>query len=408
MIELPKRCGLRPWVLAVLLSCAACAAALAAEPPAGMPPGTVLAGPYLVGFAPDSLIVRWESPAGCDGAAVLQPGSAKEVRVAAVPAKGQGRHEKLTTAICDAPLPSLEPCREYAYRIVTAGTARVVTSFVAPPRPGQSCPGGLRLAIIGDTRSGHEKHAALVGQMRAFKPHLVVHLGDLVCHADRVEEWRTFFNIERRVLASAPVVVVPGNHDVWTNQKLDHFGAFMMKRYFRVGERGGIKHFTFEFGPFSGVVLDTYFGEQLDNGGMTWLKKRLAGIPDDRIKLVAIHEPPITFGTHMPGEELHYLRRVLVRNKVSLVLAGHVHLYERFVIGTTHFINSGGGGAYLHKARENVVSDEAQYLRKAVADFEFVTLELKDQVMHMRALDRQGKVIDEWSVDHPGNPPEQP
>jgi len=326
-------------------------------------------------------------------------GGTDKAGVPAVRAEDQGSDEKVPTVICDAALPALAPCREYVYQIIIGDVRRVPIPFVAPPRPGESCPGGLRVAVLGDTRSGHEKHAALVKQLRPFKPHLILHLGDLVYHADKVDEWRTFFKIERRLLASAPVVVVPGNHDVWTDQELDHFGAFMMNRYFRVNGKGGIKHWTFDFGPFSGVVLDTYFGEQLDNGGMTWLKGHLASIPEDRIKLVSIHEPPITFGNHMPGEELHYLRRVLVENDVPLVVAGHVHLYEHFVVDGTHFVNSGGGGAYLHKARENVVPEEEQYLKKTVADFQAVTLELKDDVMHLRAFDRSGKVIEEWDIE---------
>ena len=172
-----------------------------------------------------------------------------------------------------------------------------------------------------------------------------------------------------------------------------------MNRYFRTQGGGGTGHHTFDFGPVHVVVLDTYFGEQLDNGGMDWLKKHLSSLPSDRLKFVLLHEPPITFGKYKPGVELMYLRRVLLKHRVDVVIAGHIHFYEHFAIGKTHFISSGGGGADLHRPKALVVEAEEQYLKKTARIHQFVTLEIEAGSMRFKCIDREGKVIEEWQTE---------
>ncbi len=359
---------------------------------------TPLAGPYLIGWASDSLVVRWESGDTCDGTVVLSPGRKEETSIGGAEATGVRTNDRVRHPICEAKLPPLEPCRAYSYRLDIQGVTGLVSRFSAPPVPGGLCPGGLKIALIGDTRTGHRVHTRLARLVSAFKPHLLLHTGDLVDHHDRIDEWRMFFSIEGRTLAAAPFAISPGNHEVLPEGEQSSFGAFLMNRYFRTEMGGGTGHFTFDFGPVHVVVLDTYFGEQLDNGGMDWLKQHLASLPADRLKFVLLHEPPITFGKYKPGVELMYLRRVLLKHRVDVVGAGHIHFYEHFAVDGTHFITSGGGGAELHHPRALVVKEEEQYMQKTARVNQFVTLEIDETAVQFKCIDVEGNVVEEWKV----------
>ena len=367
---------------------------------AALPPASLMAGPYLVGWAGDSMAVRYESAGTCQGTLRLRAETdpeftdlpIHEVKLTQTQPSVDGR-------ICQSDLPALASCTIYIYRLVTEKTDGPENRFRAPPPDGSTCPGGLKIAVIGDTRTKHDVHARLAERIRGFAPHLLLHPGDLVDHTDQISEWRKFIEVEQGIVDSAVFAVAPGNHEVLPNGEKSTLGAFLMNRYFRGARGGGTGHFAFDFGPVHIVVLDTYFGEQLDNGGMDWLKQRLASVPSDRLKFVLLHEPPVTFGQYVPGEELVYLRQVLLDNAVDAVLAGHQHMYEHFILGSTHFVTSGGGGAELYEVKTHVVLDDLPNLKETAAVYHYIEVEVSEnRQVRFRTFDIDGRLVEEWTL----------
>lgn len=390
--------GFRAVMVVLLAACGPLGVAEFSEGAAPANDSSIFAGPYLVGWTHKSIAVRWEAVRSCDTSAVVFSSDGDNSTLPGIPVL-PARDSQVKGAICQVGLPALEPCDEYRYLFKVVGTEDEAFEFKAPPPTGGVCSGGMKVAIIGDTRTHHDIHARLASAIERFSPHIVLHTGDLVDHNDRIDEWRRYFQVERNILPKALLAVAPGNHEVLPEGEKSPLGAWLMDRYFKTAHGGGTGHHTFDFGVLHVIVLDTYFGEQLDNGGMDWLKGHLESLPDDRIVLVMLHEPPVTFGRYEPGEELVYLRRVLVENEVDAVLAGHQHLYEHFVVGKTHFVTSGGGGAELHPERANVIEEQKPWLKKHRAVFQWVSLEIdSSHAMHFKAIDIEGAVFEEWTV----------
>lgn len=390
------------FVLVAALTTAACTNAhMAGQEPtqvAGQAGGG-LAGPYIAGWALDGLSIRWESKSGCKGTSVSmnRPDGVISLPVTRVWAD---RKPEYGASICQAKLPRLADCQNVPYSFVHQGEARREFSFKAPPKPGEICPGGMKIAIIGDSRTHHDIHAKLAAAIRKYEPHFLMHNGDLVDHTERIHEWRKFFAVQKEILSRVLFAVAPGNHEVLPEGDKSASGARRMDRYFKTQSGGGVGHYTLDFGVVHLIVLDTYFGEQLDNGGMDWLKGHLKSLPEDRIVIVLLHEPPVSFGKYDPGVELRYLRRVLLENDVDAVFAGHQHLYEHFKIGGTHFVTSGGGGAELHQEWAGVKEDQRPWLRMHKAVHQWFSLEIEeDRKMLFKAIDIDGNVLEEWTVD---------
>ena len=390
------------FVLAAALLTAACGSAHLDAQGTGLvalEADGLLAGPYIAGWALDGLSIRFESGTRCQKTKVSihRTGGMKSLPVTRVWPDGKPEYGAY---ICQAPLPKISACQIVTYRLQHRQTLNKEHSFKAPPHPGEICPGGMKIAIIGDSRTHHKIHGRLAAAIRKFEPHLLMHNGDLVDHTERIAEWRKFFEVQKETLSRALFAVSPGNHEVLPEGHKSAAGARRMDRYFKTQSGGGVGHYTLDFGVVHLIVLDTYFGEQLDNGGMDWLKGHLKSLPEKQIVIVLLHEPPVSFGKYDPGVELRYLRQVLLEHDVDAVFAGHQHLYEHFKIGQTHFVTSGGGGAELHQEWAGVKEEQRPWLKMHKAVYQWVSLEIEEnRKMHFKAIDIDGHVLEEWTVD---------
>jgi 3',5'-cyclic AMP phosphodiesterase CpdA len=53
----------------------------------------------------------------------------------------------------------------------------------------------------------------VVDPIVALDPDFVLHTGDLVAHGHSADEWETFFEIERELMAHVPLFPTLGNHE---------------------------------------------------------------------------------------------------------------------------------------------------------------------------------------------------
>jgi predicted phosphodiesterase len=361
------------------------------------PAGTLLLGPYLVDPDATSVRVRWEVMGELDSEVVLTMPDGKERHGAGLLRNAEELTFSLPGRVYEAEVNQLESCTTYSYRLLPFDNKdSPLRSFRTSPLPGKLCPDGVRIMVYGDSRTNHKFHTSLVPAMVAAKPQLLVNIGDIVHSAKRVYEWHKFFQIERELLASAPIAIAPGNHEAYHGED---YGAELMRRYFRGRSHGGTGHYSFDYGPCHFAILDLYWGEPIAAAGREWLRQDLASVPEGRYKFVVLHAPIYSFGHHAPTEELKALRPLLAKMGVTAVFSGHSHVYEHFNVEGIHYLTVGGTGAPFHTPNEHVVEAEEQYQVKTGRFYHFLTMDATAKGIHFRIVDsKKNRVVEEWTV----------
>jgi hypothetical protein len=218
------------------------------------------------------------------------------------------------------------------------------------------------IAIIGDTQHtlsverifmGRERNdaeqPAIIADLVAHRPDVLVHLGDLVSDAGSTAAWTSFDELMKPVReAQIPILPVYGNHDYWVGRaraEQELCGRFPPVR---VGH-----WYAQRFGRLLLVVLDSninefsreewdaqrrWFAEQLD---VADAEVSIAGV------LVFAHHPPYT-NSRVTGDEKHmqeaFVAPFASHRKTLAMFGGHAHAYEHFHIGRKTFVVCGGGG----------------------------------------------------------------
>ena len=106
-----------------------------------------------------------------------------------------------------------------------------------------------------------------------------------------------------------------------------------------------------------GLYTNVPEGGQLDPYQIAWLKEEMRTAPKEKALIVAMHHPIYSLDSHHSGSA--YLHAILdnamqeTKRLPDLVLAGHVHNYQRFTRrydGKTEipYIVAGAGG-YFHR-----------------------------------------------------------
>jgi 3',5'-cyclic AMP phosphodiesterase CpdA len=193
-------------------------------------------------------------------------------------------------------------------------------------------------AIIGDTHVGSTASAyrIFIDSIDRQGIRIIIHLGDAIDRAGNKAQWEEFLRITG---VGKTVHLIPGNHDVDSDRSQAVFTRLFGRTYY-----------TFSEGDTLFIMLDT---ELPGESGMVtgvqfeWLESELQR--PFRYNLVFLHEPPFP---EFPGHGLDRhrdardrLHELFVRTGVSLVVAGHDHVYHRSLRdGIPYVIASGGGG----------------------------------------------------------------
>jgi predicted phosphodiesterase len=268
----------------------------------------------------------------------------------------------------------------------------------------------VRIAVIGDSGFGDETTIALVAQMAAASPDLVIHTGDLVYRIDEDPDAPTAF-IEKLfapfapVLQSAPFYPVPGNHDLeaaarW-GEATYYFTAFPSL------DGGGVETladsggawYSFSYGDIQFVMLNSQavFGFGGYQAETEWLAERVAD-PAFRATVVVLHIPPRNAGRHRTDSRIIRSRwgDLLSAPGVALVLAGHDHDYQRFENDGVVTLVTGGGSQSLYS-----INSEADGLQASARRSHFLLLDVGEAVIDIRAVDAAGVVFDQATVQLP-------
>ena len=296
-----------------------------------------------------------------------------------------------------ASLSQLSPDTVNRYTL-SHGAARVTGSFRTAPENHSKAP--FRFAVLGDSQpaSAPEAASAVAAAVANEAPSFVVHLGDLAQEVPpTVERLRDqFFHRSSPYLSTCAVFPIFGNHE--------GDGALFRQLFaipplpYRLAQWGNCGFALIDVGVLEEQKdqIDAVL-EQLDND--------LKGLRTEWL-LAACHVAP-GFGVGAvknPWEELpcgQRLLTVLEKNGVDFALAGHSHIYERFLpIGPAggkpviHIV-SGGGGGNLMCVRPSPIL--ANGIGQSV--HHYLLFEIEGRRLKMTAKPPEGTVIDSLELE---------
>ncbi|MCA9388706.1 hypothetical protein KC644_03005, partial [Candidatus Berkelbacteria bacterium] len=138
---------------------------------------------------------------------------------------------------------------------------------------------------------------------------------------------------------------------------------------------------------------------------LNWLRTDLSKLKKSQVSVVYFFHSPVTSASlHKPSEtSLREITPILDEYLVDFVITAENHNYQRScplnLTGISEvctspgslYIVSGGGGAPL----QGFTGTREEIIRQRVKAYHFVLIEVDGQNIHLRAIDTEGKTIDD-------------
>lgn len=184
--------------------------------------------------------------------------------------------------------------------------------------------------------------------------------------------------------ADIPFWITWGNHDVESDERVE-----LVNEAFDSPPRWT----THTWGEVEVVILDS---NQVDD------PEQLAFIEDVLSEgtsptIVVFHHPPFTCGRYGDNGELMEQWVTLFDDDVVLVLSGHEHNYQRFLVGDLTYVVTGGGGRGLYEI-DDCPSGHPPLEANGV-EHHFVVLEQTGDHLTVKAVDLLGEVLDTAEIE---------
>jgi 3',5'-cyclic AMP phosphodiesterase CpdA len=358
-----------------------------------------------------------------------------------------------------ATLRNLRPDGRVPYRVTLNG--KVVFEAVAQARKS----GAHRMVVFGDAADGSPTQTSIAKAVLKAKPDAVFIAGDLVYGRGRASEYRDHFypvynGDEVPLMRSVPFLGVPGNHDVSFDLKrwpdtLAYFAYWSLPLNgprLKAGEPNAapavpgihdaviaasgrafprMASYSFDYGKAHWTVLDSNSYVDWESPVMkAWLEADLKAAKGAAWRIVALHHPLFqSCVSHSEDQWMRAISPLLEKYGVDLVLAGHVHNYQRSAplrfqptkvgkrgdavpgiftvdeafdgVKNTHakgiiHIVTGAGGAELYEPWQTDAPKSWQpWTRAFVSDkHSFTVLDVDARQLQVRQLDAEGHELD--------------
>jgi 3',5'-cyclic AMP phosphodiesterase CpdA len=194
---------------------------------------------------------------------------------------------------------------------------------------------------------------ALVKKIAEEKPDALLLSGD-VPYSGAVANDYAVFREETAAWRAAGLRVFPamGNHELHGSNGVENWwNAFP--------ELKGRRWYSVEFGEAYFLTVDSNLDLTLGSEQAAWLARQFAGLPKQtQYVFVSLHHPPVADGIVLnPTHNVRPNEAALARQLEEaakhttakiIVIAGHIHAYQRFERGGVVYLVSGGGGAAQH------------------------------------------------------------
>ena len=243
----------------------------------------------------------------------------------------------------------------------------------------------LKFGVMGDFGTGKREQyqlAEVMARVRTQFPfELMLTVGDNLYGGNSPRDFLNKFEKPYKALLDGGVKFYAslGNHD---SRQQSNYEPFNM---------GGRTYYTFK-APKESVRFFALETSYLDPQQLQWLERELDNSGDDW-KIPYFHHPLYSSGGRH-GSDLSKrkaLEPMFLKYGVSVVFAGHDHVYERVKPqqGIVHFV-VGSSGQLRRGNLDKTGFTEAANAREQA----FLVVEIDDDEMHFNAVSRTGQVID--------------
>ena len=257
--------------------------------------------------------------------------------------------------------------------------------------PLPNTPDSLHFAVIGDNGTGDREQYDIGTRMAEwyarFKFPLVVMMGDNIYGADRPQDFVKKFEAPYQALLGQDVKFYAslGNHDS------------REQRFYKNFNMDGKLYYSFK-APKEDVRFFALESTYMDPDQVKWINDEL-GKSGEKWKIVYFHHPLYsssrTHGSQVKLREV--LEPLFDRHKVSLVLNGHDHAYERIKPqrGIQYFVVGSSGqlrrGDLRRGSPLTAFGDDQQQV--------FMLMEIDGDVATFNAIGLRGQVIDSGTIE---------
>lgn len=238
-----------------------------------------------------------------------------------------------------------------------AAEAKGAATFVVNPA---SLSKTLKVIAYGDVRfmdpaEREQSHPfarrAIVAKVAREKPDALLISGDLPYNGAREEDWAIMHN-ETKAWRDAKLRIYPalGNHELRGGA-----GPGLQNWWTEFPDLKNRRWYSVQFANCYFIVLDsdTSLGPESSQG--SWLSAQLEHLPPEiNFVFLTMHHPPYTDSEELNGHSAREQEKKMGRRLEAMqpnmrarliVVAGHVHNYERFSHNGVTYLVAGGGGA---------------------------------------------------------------
>lgn len=313
-------------------------------------------------------------------------------------------------------LNGLKPGTRYLYRVGDGAAWSEPHAFVTSA----ANVSGFKFLVFGDSQSinyGVWRTTLQQAYQANSDAVFFTNVGDLVDVGQDYAQWNAWFNAAQEVIATIPAMPVTGNHEAYTPERLFSMPVFFTTQFKlppNGPERLKRQVYSFDYGDVHFIVLDSQAGEEerfvpdmLDQQ-RAWLEKDLQ-MNDKKWKVVFMHRPP--YNNKAPDANAN-IRRAFVpifdKYHADVVFTGHDHVYARtyplyrdMIVDSaakgTVYVATGRSGTKTYK--DTVIKDWDQFFHDSVSEPNYLTVEVKDNVLTVKAFTQSGTLIDAWSIE---------
>jgi len=304
-----------------------------------------------------------------------------------VPAYGDNQYKYKISA--------LTPQTIYYYRINIDNVYQTGSFRTAPLNSATS----VTFYVYGDTRTQPDKQSEVLSsllndmnQLPSQRQTMLLHTGDWVSDGDEEEKWNEeFFNRNYpkllEVHSKLPIMGARGNHE--------GSGALLRKYFpYPYQSQNGF-YYSFDYGPTHITIIDDNITRDPNSEQYNWI---MADVNNSTKlwKIMVFHQPAWGAGTHdnnIPNQIL--TSNIFENNKVTLVLAGHDHLYAHCYKNPIHHITTGGGGAPLYD-----INPSKPYYVTASKNYHFLRIDINNNLLCLTAIGTAGEVYDNFCIEN--------
>ena len=311
--------------------------------------GAFSRGPYLVRLSEDSAKLAWRVRGG------------PTVDLRAVSADG---HEAVAR---DGVFTSLRPGTSYAWTAAVDRRTQASGTFTTAPR---TLAQPIDFGVIGDYGSGNDHEWAVGRVLAAGRPDFVLTAGDnsyLFALPSLLD--RNIFKPLGEVMRNAPLWATFGEHDTFWRDGQALTDAL------QIPGKGG--RYTVRYGPVQIVLLGL---TAADEGARAYARRELTR-PGPRVRFVVVHRPILRGNSILP----------FLRGRVAAVFSGHLHRYERRVVGGVLQFVVGTGGEGPGDERFTKATPDAL---TSLLDYGALRVAVGADGVQYRFVDERGRVLD--------------